>query len=225
MKAGPDISRVASLIGDPARANILAELIDGRALTASELALVAGVSKQTASAHLSKLLDGGLLEAEAQGRHRYFRLSGEEVAEALESLMGVAALYGAPRTRTGPKEEALRRARVCYDHLAGEIAVAAFDKLIADNRLSSRGGELILTRKGRGWFSSLGIDVSALETQRRALCRPCLDWSMRRRHLAGGLGSALLETILKRKWARRTQGSREVRFSPAGEMALFAALG
>lgn len=224
MKAGPDISRVAALIGDPARANMLAELTDGRALTASELASVAGVSKQTASAHLSKLMDGGLLRLEAQGRHRYFRLSGAEVAEALEALMGVAALYGAPRARTGPKEEALRRARVCYDHLAGEIAVAAFDKLIAENRLSSRGDELVLTRKGREWFSGLGVDVSALETQRRALCRPCLDWSMRRRHLAGGLGAALLETILKRKWARRTQGSREIVFATSGEKALRAAL-
>ncbi len=224
MKAGPDISRVAALIGDPARANMLAELTDGRALTASELASVAGVSKQTASAHLSKLLEGGLLALEAQGRHRYFRLSGAEVAEALEALMGVAALYGAPRTRTGPKEEALRRARVCYDHLAGEIAVTAFDKLIADNRLSSRGDKLVLTRKGRDWFSSLGVDVPALEAQRRALCRPCLDWSMRRRHLAGGLGSALLETILKRKWARRTQGSREIVFTTGGEKALRRAL-
>ncbi|MEQ8179241.1 MAG: winged helix-turn-helix domain-containing protein [Amphiplicatus sp.] len=225
MKAGPDISRIAALIGDPARANMLAELTDGRALTASELAAVAGVSKQTASAHLSRLMEGGLLDVEAQGRHRYFRLSGAEVAEALEALMGVAALYGAPRTRTGPKEEALRRARVCYDHLAGEIAVAAFDKLVADRRLAARRDELVLTRKGRDWFSGLGVDVAALETQRRALCRPCLDWSMRRRHLAGGLGSALLETILARKWARRIDGAREVRFAPAGEKALFAALG
>ena len=224
MKTGPDISRIAALIGDPARANMLAELTDGRALTASELAAVAGVSKQTASAHLSKLMNGGLLALEAQGRHRYFRLSGPEVAEALEALMGVAALYGAPRTRTGPKEEALRRARVCYNHLAGEIAVTAFDKLTADKRLAARGGELVLTRKGRDWFSSLGVDVAALETERRVLCRPCLDWSMRRRHLAGGLGSALLEAILARKWARRIDGSREVRFSSAGEKALLAAL-
>lgn len=225
MKAGPDISRVASLIGDPARANMLAELIDGRALTASELALVAGVSKQTASAHLSKLLDGGLLEAEAQGRHRYFRLSGEEVAEALESLMGVAALYGAPRARTGPREPALRRARVCYDHLAGELGVAAFDRLLAGRWLARKEGTLTVTTKGRNGFAALGIDVDAAARARRSLCRPCLDWSVRRHHLAGGLGAALLDTVLKNKWARRTQGSREVRFSPAGEMALFAALG
>ncbi|MEQ8935378.1 MAG: helix-turn-helix transcriptional regulator, partial [Amphiplicatus sp.] len=187
MKSGPDISRIAALIGDPARANMLAELTDGRALTASELAAVAGVSKQTASAHLSKLTDGGLLALEAQGRHRYFRLSGTEVAEALEALMGVAALYGAPRARTGPKAEALRRARVCYNHLAGEIAVTAFDALVADKRLAARSDDLVLTRKGREWFSGLGVDVAALENERRALCRPCLDWSMRRRreaHLA-----------------------------------------
>lgn len=224
MREGPDIARVAALIGDPARANMLAELADGRALTASELAAVAGVGKPTASAHLSKLLDGGLLSAEAQGRHRYYRLSGAEIAMALESLMGVAALYGAPRTRPGPREPSLRRARVCYDHLAGEIGVAVFDRLLAARWLEQSGRALAVTVIGRHGLAGLGIDVETLVGGRRMLCRPCLDWSVRRHHLAGALGAALFDAILKEKWARRERESRVIRFAPAGEQALFAAI-
>ena len=129
MKAGPDISRIAALVGDPARSNMLTALMTGRALTASELAHQAGVTPQTASSHLSKLEAGGLVEQEKQGRHRYFRLSDPDVAAVLEGLEGLAARAGHMRVRTGPKDPALRHARVCYDHLAGDLGVQMLDSL------------------------------------------------------------------------------------------------
>ena len=129
MKAGPDIAMVASLVGDPARANMLTALMTGRALTASELAQEAGITPQTASSHLAKLEAGGLIEPEKQGRHRYYRLTGPDVAGVLEGLAGLAARAGHMRVRTGPKEPALRRARICYDHLAGDLGVQMLDSM------------------------------------------------------------------------------------------------
>src|SRR4030095_11930623 len=125
----PDISMVASLVGDPARSNMLTALMSGRALTASELAQEAGITPQTASSHLSKLEAGGLIEPEKQGRHRYYRLTGSDVAHVLEGLAGLAARAGHMRVRTGPKDPALRRARICYDHLAGDLGVQMLDSL------------------------------------------------------------------------------------------------
>lgn len=218
MKHGPDIARIALLIGDPARANIMTALADGVALTASELAAEAGVTKQTASAHLAKLLDARLLDVESQGRHRYFRLSGEDIADLLESLMGVAALRTA-RVRTGPKEPALRYARICYNHLAGELGVGLFDAMRANRWLSLGEGSVDVTKSGRGFYESFGIDIDELNTQRRPLCRTCLDWSVRRSHLAGALGLALLDRIFERGWAKRVRGTRVVEFSKAGEKA------
>ena len=182
MKDGPKIAGVAALIGDPARANMLTALMHGQALTASELALEAGVTKQTASAHLSKLADAALISAEAQGRHRYFRLADADVARLLESLMGVAARAKALRTRPGPKEPALRHARVCYDHLAGDLGVELFDALVKARWLAQRDGEVTLTKRGRDAVEALGLDVGALENASRPLCRACLDWSVRRNH-------------------------------------------
>src|SRR6185503_18848436 len=173
MKDGPDIALVGSLVGDPARANMLASLMTGRALTATELAQEAGVTPQTASTHLARLVDGGLLAAEKQGRHRYFRLAEPDVAQALEALMGLAARAGHLRVRTGPKDPQMRHARVCYDHLAGDLGV----KLIAGS-----GEDLGVTRQGRHFFTGFGIAVEGLGGRRRPLCRPCLDWSERRHH-------------------------------------------
>jgi len=219
MKHGPDIARIAILIGDPARANIMTALADGVALTASELAAEAGVTKQTASAHLAKLLDARLIEVEAQGRHRYFRLNGEDVGELLESLMGVAAVRAAPRVRTGPKEPALRYARVCYNHLAGELGVGLFDAMRANRWLALDEGDVAVTKTGRTFYEGFGIEIDELNTQRRPLCRTCLDWSVRRSHLAGALGQALLDRIFERGWAKRVKGTRIVEFSRSGERA------
>jgi DNA-binding transcriptional ArsR family regulator len=217
MKDGPSIAPVAALAGDPARANMLSALMSGKALTASELASEAGITAQTASSHLAKLESGGLIGAVKQGRHRYFRLAGSDVAEMLEKMIGVAARAGHLRTRPGPSDPVIRKARVCYDHLAGEMGVAMFDGLARGGRIAVRGGEVRITRKGETFARDFGIDLDALLGERRALCKSCLDWSMRREHLAGGLGAALLDRIYDLKWAARDRGSRAVIFSRAGE--------
>ncbi|KAB0267923.1 ArsR/SmtB family transcription factor [Microvirga brassicacearum] len=213
MKEGPVIASVAALLGDPARANILTALIDGRALTVSELARAAGVTIQTASGHLAKLSDANLLIGEKQGRHRYFRLSGPDVAQVLEALMGLAQRTGAVRVRTGPRDEALRTARICYDHLAGERGVAM---LLSLKRRELIAGEddLALTPSGRQFFVDFGIDVAALEKGRRPVCRACLDWSERRSHLGGALGAAILTEVIGRDWAVRD--GRSLAFTPTG---------
>ena len=223
MKEGPGIAPVAALAGDPARANMLAALLGGKALTASELANEAGVTAQTASSHLAKLEAGGLTIAVKQGRHRYFRLSGPDVAGMLEAMAIVAARAGHTRTRTGPAEPALRKARVCYDHLAGEMGVAMFDSLSARGLIAGDDEDLRLTRKGARFMANFGIGIDGLREGRRPLVKPCLDWSMRRHHLAGGLGAALLQRMAALKWLRRAREGRAVMFSPAGE-AQFAKL-
>jgi len=214
MNDGPLIASIAALIGDPGRANMLTALMDGRALTASELGGAAGVTLQTASGHLARLVEAGLLSVRKQGRHRYFRLSGPDVADALEALMGLAQRTGAVRVRTGPRDAALREARICYDHLAGERGVALLEALCR-KRLVTGEQEVALTEKGRDFFAGLGVDLEALERARRPLCRLCLDWSERRAHLGGALGAALLELMAERNWLRREEG-RVLRFSPAG---------
>jgi DNA-binding transcriptional ArsR family regulator len=225
MKEGPDIARIAALIGDPARANMLAALMDGRALTASELAAEAGVTKQTASSHLAQLAEGGLLACAPQGRHRYFRLAGEDVGEAIEALMGLAQARGGQRTRTGPKDLALRRARICYGHLAGEMGVALYGGLSKRRWLKHGDGKITLTPAGAHVMESFGVDVSELSGLRRPMCRACLDWSERRHHLAGSLGEALLTRMMQRGWARRERGTRVIAFNAKGERALADWLG
>jgi DNA-binding transcriptional ArsR family regulator len=225
MKDGPDIARVAGLIGEPARAEMLTALLDGRALTASELAGTAGVSRPTASAHLARLVEARLLTVEAQGRHRYFRLADDEVAHALEALLGVAFRSRPTRLVTGPREPALRKARVCYDHLAGELAVMVWSGLQASGALASGREGLGLSDGGAARFRALGVDVDAVARQRRVFCRPCLDWGERRDHLAGALGAALLQRLYELRWATRVKGSRVVEFSAVGEQNLRAAFG
>jgi len=218
MKEGPDIARLGALIGDPARANILTALMSGKALTASELALEAGVTAQTASSHLAKLMDAGLLQQRKQGRHRYFQLRDDEIGNALASIMGLAAKLGHTRTRTGPKDSALRKARVCYDHLAGDFGVRMYDSLVKHEHINWD-GEIRLTDKGRAFIAEFGIDDHSFLTSRRPVCRSCLDWSSRRTHLAGQLGAAFLQRIYDLGWARRIDGSRIVDFTPSGEKA------
>jgi DNA-binding transcriptional ArsR family regulator len=217
MKAGPDIALVASLVGDPARANILTALLDGQALTATELAGEACVTSPTASSHLAKLEDGGLIAVRKQGRHRYYSLSGEDVAAALEALMGVAARAGHLRTRSGPKEPALRLARVCYDHLAGDYGVHLFESLAHRGVIEVTAGEVSLAPPARRFSAQLGIDLEALGSLRRPMCKACLDWSVRRNHLAGALGAAILQRFYDLKWAKRVEGSRAVEFSRRGD--------
>lgn len=214
MKDGPVIASVAALLGDPARANMLTALMDGRALTVSELATAAGITLPTASGHLSKLEAASLLTAEKQGRHRYYRLSGGDVAQVLEGLMGLAQRTGAVRIRTGPNDPALRQARVCYDHLAGERGVQLLGAL-ADQHIVADRDNPLLTDKGRTFFADFGIDTASLSSGRRPLCRACLDWSERRSHLGGALGAAILDTMLERGWVKRDEG-RALAFSRDG---------
>ncbi|XUM20551.1 ArsR/SmtB family transcription factor [Bradyrhizobium oligotrophicum S58] len=226
MKSGPDIAMVAALVGDPARANMLTALLSGRALTATELAQEAGVTPQTASSHLAKLEGGGLVEPEKQGRHRYYRLADPDVADVLEKLAGLAARAGHMRVRTGPKEPELRRARICYDHLAGDLGVQMLDSMVRQKLVRRRKQEIVLTQDGEHFLAQhLRISPEMLAHPRRPVCKACLDWSARRHHLAGTLGAALMKRFTELKWAARdaTPGSRVVNFSRAGEKH-FAAL-
>ena len=217
MKEGPSIAPIAALAGDLARANMLAALLSGKALTASELAHEAGVTVQTASSHLAKLESGGMISGVKQGRHRYFKLADADVAEMLEKMMGVAARAGHLRTRPGPADLAMRKARVCYDHLAGEMGVALFDALVKRGHMALKDDVLRITRRGETFFREQGVDLETLSRARRAVCKTCLDWSQRRFHLAGGLGAALLDNFVEAGWARRERSGRTVHFTPDGE--------
>ena len=223
MREGPDIARIGALIGDLARANMLTALMSGKALTATELAAEAGVTAQTASAHLSKLAEAGLTEGRKQGRHRYFTLADDEVGAVLEAVMGLAAKRGHLRTRTGPKDPALREARVCYNHLAGEMGVRLYDSMLASGGLQTAGEDILLTDKGDAFAREFGVDLDNLNTTRRPMCRPCLDWSARRTHLAGALGQALLTRITDLGWAKREPESRIIAFSTSGKKAFESA--
>lgn len=217
------MAMIASLVGDPARSNMLTALMSGRALTATELAQEAGITPQTASSHLAKLEAGHLIVPEKQGRHRYFRLTGPDVAAVLEGLMGLAARAGHLRVRTGPTDPGLRRARVCYDHLAGDLGVRMLDAMTEKKLLRTHQDAVALTAEGERFVARFGIDLSALDSSRRPLCKTCLDWSVRRSHLAGSLGAAILSRLYELKWARRESGNRVVTFTPKG-VARFAEL-
>ena len=174
---------------------------------------------QTTSSHLKKLEQAGLIRQRKQGRHRYFGLADADVGNVLESMMGLAQKTGMLRTQTGPRDAALRKARVCYNHLAGEFGVQLYDRLVVAGHLLEHDEEVELTSTGRVFSENFGIDMEALEKarRRRPMCKSCLDWSSRRNHLAGALGTAFLEKFYELNWAKRIDGSRVVAFSPNGE--------
>jgi DNA-binding transcriptional ArsR family regulator len=217
MKDGPDISITAALIGDPARANMVMALMSGYSLTMGELAAEAGVTLSTASVHLGKLESSGIVVSRKEGRSRYFRIANPDVAHCIEALVTVAARVGHLRTRPGPKEEAMRHARSCYDHLAGRIAVELFEHWIAARVLRWRGDVVCLTGKGRQFLIGHGIEIDALEGKKRPLCRTCVDWSERQHHLGGAIGAAVFRRALERCWAVHRPRSRAVTFTPLGE--------
>jgi DNA-binding transcriptional ArsR family regulator len=215
-----DITHIASLIGEPVRAKILWTLMDGRAYTARELAIGVETTPQNLSMHLGKLLRAGLLSVEAQGRHRYYRFSRREVADAIEAMANLV-----------PAEQAIRKdmgavpidyCRTCYDHLAGKVGVAIAESLLRQKLIVYRDKELDVTPKGVQWFAELGIDCGEIGLQRRVFAKPCLDWTERRHHLAGALGAALLEKMLETHWLRRTAQSRAVVVTAKGRQALEA---
>lgn len=210
------VAEIAALIGDPARANMLAELVDGREMTAKELAIAAHIAPSTASAHLARLLEGQLLTVTQQGRTRRYRLANARVADAIESLM-VLAVHGPHQHRPAAKlDQPMRFARTCYDHLAGTLGVRLTEVMLDDGVLDADGGAFRVTRKGEQLFGGMGIQLDALMGQRRTFARPCLDWSEHRHHLAGSLGAALVGKYLELDWLKRLSGTRAVEITPAG---------
>jgi len=213
-----DLAAVGALLGDPSRARMLDSLLSGRALAAGELARVAGVAASTASAHLAGLLAGGLVEVVAQGRHRYYRIAGPEVATALESLSHVAPPRPVRTLRESGHARALGFARTCYDHLAGRCGVALHDALLERGWLSTA---YDVTPVGASALAGWGVDVDGARVRRRSFARPCLDWTERRPHLAGALAAEIGDALLARQWfVRRAGDSRALRLTDAGRDAL-----
>lgn len=226
LNAQPNLSATAFLIADAARAAMLMVLADGRALPAGELAYAAGVTPQTASSHLTKLLDGGLLAVEKQGRHRYYRLAGPQVALALESLASIGTPRTIRRRSRGRDAEKLRFARCCYDHLAGQVGVAITQALLARGFLSAEPDKrFAVTDQGAAWFEAFGLDLDATRPGRHGVARQCLDWTERQHHLAGPLGVALLDLLCTKGWLTRSRTSRSVQVTPAGWAGLREQLG
>ena len=219
MVDGPYIAEAASLIGNPARANILTALLDGRARTATELGLAAGVAPSTASGHLGKLLGGSLVSAISSGRHRYYRLASPAVADLLEGLMAVA-IDGPPRHRPkSPCSDAMARARTCYDHLAGKLGVAVAESLAERKLILLSDQEAIITSSGRAFLREIGVQPEKRAGPRRALCRACLDWSERRWHIGGAIGAAIADRSFELGWTLRQLDSRALTITPGGEKA------
>jgi DNA-binding transcriptional ArsR family regulator len=213
----PGFSSTAFLIADPARAIMLTALLDGRALPAGELAFTAGITAQTASSHLAKLLDGGLLLVETEGRHRYFRLAGSHVAQALEHLGAIRPASTIRRKALTPEARRLRFCRCCYDHLAGQVGVATTDAMVERGYLvAAPEKQYAVTAAGNAWFATLGLDVDAIRPTRRGLARQCLDWTERSHHLAGPLGVQLMTTLCRLGWLRRDKKTRAVGVTPRG---------
>lgn len=215
MLAHADLSAVADLM-TAHRATILLALLGGRALTAGELAARAGISPSLASAHLSKLLDGGLITVSQHGRERHFRLADSRVAEVIEAMLTIAPGRSATTMRESTRGKALRGARTCYDHLAGALGVGLTDSLERQHMIEPGDGAWALTSAGERRLGSLGIDAAALRHQRRTFARPCLDWTERRPHLAGALGAAVARHALDRTWLRPVPGTRALRVTDEG---------
>jgi DNA-binding transcriptional ArsR family regulator len=216
MTADVRMAEVAALVGDPARANILAALMCGRALTAGELVRAAGVSAQTTSGHLARLAEGRLIACVKQGRHRYYRIASPRVAEMLESIMAVVADAPARHRPSSKLDDAMRAARTCYDHLAGKLGVGLTGALCARGHvaLADDGGEV--TRSGIAFFEEFGVDLAAARARRRIFCRPCLDWTERRPHLGGSVGAALAQRCFDLGWVERMREGRALLVTPKG---------
>lgn len=219
MFADADLATVAELMSGQ-RATLLLALLGGRELAASELASRAGLSRSLASSHLSRLLDGGLIAVQQEGRQRCYRLADDRVAEVIEKMLTIAPRRTATTLRESARGAALRRARTCYDHLAGTLGVALTDALEHQHVLAATGNVYRLTGRGQGRLEDLGLDIAALRRGRRAFARPCLDWTERRPHLAGALGAALTQTLFELDWIRRMPGTRALSITDTGRHGL-----
>lgn len=217
------IAEIGLLVGDPARAAILTALLDGQAITATELARCAGITPQTASSHLGRLVAANLLKVQKQGRHRYHRLANAEVAKMLEGIMQIAASQASEKRKliAGPRDEALRRARTCYDHFAGQLGVSIADALQTMGAIEFGDDAGFITNKGVKLIGRLGIELEQPDGRsKRPLCRPCLDWSERRPHVAGKLGKSICTYFMDKKFVRRIKDTRALEVTPGGRVAL-----
>jgi DNA-binding transcriptional ArsR family regulator len=212
--------KVASLLGDPTRAVIMWALLDGKAFTATELAIAANTSPQNISMHLAKLLEAGLLCVEKQGRHKYYRFSNKEVAYAIEAMASLIPPVMLQK-KNSEKHSPIKHCRTCYDHLAGKIGVAVAESLVEQSILLDSEAKLEVTSKGVKWFSDFGINIEEIKKQRRLFLKPCLDWSERKNHIAGSLGASLLDKMIADDWLRRTKDSRAIQITGKGEKELF----
>ncbi|MEO0560479.1 MAG: winged helix-turn-helix domain-containing protein [Chloroflexota bacterium] len=224
MNQEPNFATLAALIGDPTRASILSALLGGVALPASELARRAHVTPQTVSAHLGKLLEGGLIRVTKSGRHRYYTLADARIAGMLETLQTLAPLPSDHNGRRGISDE-MAGARTCYDHLAGRLGVAVTDALVSRAYIEASEGAYHISDVGEALFAAWEIDVGALRAQRRKFAYPCLDWSERRHHIAGALGAAIAAHFIEVGWVRRREGTRSLLVTGVGAAALWTELG
>ncbi|MCW3793629.1 winged helix-turn-helix domain-containing protein [Paenibacillus sp. LS1] len=228
MNVYPNIAVIASLIADPSRAVFLSSLLDGRALPAGELAHMAGVTPQTASSHLAKLVEGGLLEVEQQGRHRYYRLANKEIANLIESMASIAPPVQIRSLKQSDQLQQLSYARTCYGHLAGKLGISLCEALVQKGYLSepaeAHSKDYQVTEKGTQWFTTFGIELQVKPGSRRAIARKCLDWSERRHHLSGMLGEQLRHRLLDLDWIRQKTGSRSVEVTETGKKGLYEVL-
>jgi DNA-binding transcriptional ArsR family regulator len=221
MEYNNEFSTIASLIGEPARATMLWNLLDGRAYTAGELALSAGLSAQSASNHLNKLIEAELLKMEKQGKHRYYRFAKPEVAYAMEAIANLLPAKSKAMPHKHFANGDIQYARTCYDHLAGKVAVTLTQSLVQQKIIKLKDEAYIVTPAGAEWFANLGIDLEAVQQQKRAFARPCLDWTERKYHLAGALGAALLDQLLAKNWLRRKPNERTLVLTGKGEKGLY----
>ena len=219
-----ELARVAGMIGEPTRAAMLGALLGGEALPAGELARRAGIAPATATSHLARLVEHGLLAPRRAGRHRYFALASAEVAAALEALGRITPSRRDAAVSERAANGSIRFARTCYDHLAGVLGVMVTERLL-ERKLIVGHDSYEVTPAGAGWLGSLGVDVDALRRSRRVVARPCLDWTERRDHLAGGAGAAIASVMLERRWITRVGGTRAVRLTLRGREGLFRTLG
>jgi DNA-binding transcriptional ArsR family regulator len=225
MDSEDHFKKLVAVMGDPVRAVMLWNLLDGRALTATELAIRADVSAQNASMHLKRLITAKVLSVENQGRHRYYRISRPEVAYAVESLGSLAHHdLSQPETKSNDDALGIRYCRTCYDHLAGKVGVLLADQFLKLNLLVIQNKSFVVTGKGARWFTEFGIPVEELRKQRRSFARHCLDWSERRYHVAGALGAALLKELLKRDWIRSSRSSRAIKITEKGRAGIYQQL-
>lgn len=219
MSINPDIATVASLLGESSRAAMLTGLMDGRFHTAGELANMAAVTAQTASFHLSKLVQGGWIIAERHGRYRYYQLASREVAQTLETLLTLSPPPQVRSLRQSTEMKSLREARTCYDHLAGQLGVDLTEAMMHHGYLLQENGEFTVTAAGELFFTGLGLNLQLLRRKRRAFAHACLDWSERRHHLGGALGHELVNLFLQKEWITRVPSIRAVRVTGEGRSA------